>query len=266
MSEQKSIELLAEFDAARITAAKLFRLCNGIPSAVILTRRAIGEALGEPPYDREYIKDHFSELVHDLQIAAYGFYLAAEREICGSVLSAHVRSRATADSSAGALAALKDSFFDLDRFFLSLTQSRRQRAGASFEAVVKTLFEALGYPHTAQPELSGSRPDFVLPSLEHYQVYATDCVIFTCKRTLRERWRQVITEGLTGQAFYLATIDEGISVAELNRMRERNVIVVVPQALKAKHYGATLNVASFENFFDQHLDPAVARWKANGVI
>jgi hypothetical protein len=91
-------------------------------------------------------------------------------------------------------------------------------------------------------------------------------VQFTCKRTLRERWRQVVTEGLTGQAFYLATIDEGISVPELTRMRERNVIVVVPEAIKSSYYLTQLNVISFENFFDHHLDPALGRWKANSVI
>ena len=75
-----------------------------------------------------------------------------------------------------------------------------------------------------------------------------------------------MTEGLTGQAFYLATIDDGLSAAELNKMKDRNVIVVVPTAIKGKSYSTALNVTDFESFFDHHLDPAVKRWKVHGVI
>jgi EcoRII C terminal len=266
MTEPNSAELLAEFDAARKTAQQLFKLCRSIPNGVELTNKAIRERLGEPPFNVTVIKDNFSDLVSELQIAAYGHYLEAEREICGAVLADYVKSGMIDNSADDALASLQKSFFILDRFFLSLTQSRRQRAGASFEVVVQTLFRALGYPYTSQPELSGSRPDFVLPSVDHYSVFATDCIIFTCKRTLRERWRQVVTEGLTGQAFYLATIDEGISTPELTRMKDRNVVVVVPSAIKTANYADQLNVISFESFFDHHLDPALGRWKATGVI
>ena len=266
MSAPTSTELLEEFEAAKDIAKRLFKLCSDIPNGVVLTNKAISERLGSPPYDIGFIKDNFSSLVSELQIAAYGYYLEAEREVCGAVLADYVKSEMHGESAGEALASLQRSFFIFDRFFLSLTQSRRQRAGASFEVVVQTLFGALGYPDTSQSELSGSRPDFVLPSVEHYRAFAADCLIFTCKRTLRERWRQVVTEGLTGQAFYLATIDERISVPELTRMRERNVIVVVPEAIKSSYYLTQLNVISFENFFDHHLDPALGRWKANSVI
>lgn len=264
MTTGGSAALLAEFEAAKIQARQLFAKCaDGIPSAEAVTRQAIEEALGHPPYDVDYVKDNFSSLVADVQVRAYGLYLEAERRVCGAVL-ANFTSKQSGESSDES--ELSESFFVLDRFFLSLTQSRRTRAGSAFETVVTTLFEALQYPYTAQPDLSGSKPDFILPSIGHYGAFAADCLIFTCKRTLRERWRQVITEGMTGQAFYLATIDEGLSQSELQRMKDRNVLVVVPAALKDKCYRAVLNVISFEVFFDHHLDPAVRRWKANGVL
>lgn len=266
MQTPSSSELLAEFDTAKVIAKQLFKVCNTIPNGITLTNLAISERLGEPPYDVDFIKDNFSLLVSELQSSAYGHYLRAEREVCGSVLARYIKSQMHEDTVEESLASLQRSFFIIDRFFLSLTQSRRQRAGASFEVVVQTLFGALGYPYTSQPELSGSRPDFVLPSVAHYHAFAADCLIFTCKRTLRERWRQVVTEGLTGQAFYLATIDEKISVPELTRMKDRNVIVVVPDTIKAQKYLNQLNVISFESFFDHHLDPALSRWKANTVI
>lgn len=267
MNVPTSLELLDEFEAAKKTAQALFRrAAKNMPSAVGVTRQAIQEALGSPPYDIAHIKDNFSALVFDLQMRAYGLYLEAERRACGPILQEYVSSNAGNEGLDGQSHSFADHFFVLDRFCLSLTQSRRTRAGAAFETVVTTLFEALGYPYTPQPELSGSKPDFVLPSVEHYDAFATDCLIFTCKRTLRERWRQVVTEGLTGQAFFLATIDEKLSVAELKRMKDRNVLVVVPAIIKAKRYPDIKNVIDFESFFDFHLDPAVNRWKAHGVI
>ena len=267
MTVPTSLELLAEFEAAKLSASALFRrAAKNMPSAVSITRQAIQEALGSPPYNVTFIKDNFSALVLDLQARAYGLYLEAERRACGPVLAEYVAANQAAGTDNGLPQSLSDAFFVLDRFCLSLTQSRRTRAGAAFETVVTTLFEALRYPYTAQPELSGSKPDFVLPSVAHYEAFATDCLIFTCKRTLRERWRQVVTEGLTGQAFYLATIDEKLSVAELERMKGRNVLVVVPATIKSKCYPGILNVIDFESFFDHHLDPAVKRWAAHGVI
>lgn len=267
MTIASSAALLVEFESAKMQAKKLFAKCAGyMPSAKAVTRQAIAEALGQPPYDLNFVKDNFSSLVADLQVGAYGLYLEAERRVCGAVLEDFILSQGEALNTESSDPLLSQSFFVLDRFFLSLTQSRRTRAGSAFETVVTTLFEALGYPYTAQPDLSGSKPDFVLPNIGHYGAFAADCLIFTCKRTLRERWRQVVTEGMTGQAFYLATIDEGLSRSELQRMKDRNVLVVVPVELKDKCYPAALNVISFEVFFDHHLDPAVNRWKAHGVI
>ena len=123
----------------------------------------------------------------------------------------------------------------------------------------------MGYPYTHQPELIDSRPDYVLPSIAHYNTYAADCIVFTCKRTLRERWRQVVTEGTTS-LFFLATIDDKLSAPELARMQQSRVIVVVPADLKQHKYGDNHNVISFEDFFEHRLDPAVKRWRASGAV
>lgn len=43
---------------------------------------------------------------------------------------------------------------------------------------------------------------------------APDATIFTIKGTLRERWRQIVTEGTRGLGFFLATIDEGMKESQ----------------------------------------------------
>lgn len=158
-------------------------------------------------------------------------------------------------------------FTDLDRFYLSLTQSRKVRAGSAFEIVLKTLFKTLGYPFDEQQVING-KPDFLMPSRNHYDKNPMDCIIFTAKRTLRERWRQIVTEGMRGLGFYLATIDEEISGAQLGEMLNHRIYIVVPENIKNRiaSYRQAPNVITFEDFFRQHLDPAVKRWKENRVI
>jgi len=93
-----------------------------------------------------------------------------------------------------------------------------------------------------------------------------DCIIFTVKRTLRERWRQIVTEGTRGFLFYLATIDESIAGRDLSEIRNHRIYLVVPERIRAETYSDQPNVISFETFFELHLDPAMKRWRKNKII
>ncbi len=95
-----------------------------------------------------------------------------------------------------------------------------------------------------------------------------DCVVFTVKRTLRERWRQIVTEGAPGLGFFLATIDEGIAARDLQEILDSRIILVVPKRVKQSRpdYTAAMNVITFEFFFEHHLDPAMKRWLASNLI
>lgn len=84
----------------------------------------------------------------------------------------------------------------------------------------------------------------------------------------RERWRQIVTEGTRGLGFFLATIDEGIASRDLKEMHTSRIRLVVPERVKGcrDDYKAAPNVITFENFFRDYLDPAMARWKNAGVL
>ncbi len=212
------------------------------------------------------LEANFSKIVSDVQDLAYDRYLGHERAACSVAIRGALEAELDATSSAADVVDLVcANTFTFDRVFLSMAQSRKARAGSTYERVINHLLDAAGYPYEAQPDLKESRPDYVLPSLAHYEQHASDCVLLTCKRTLRERWRQIVTEGTAGQ-FFLATIDSKLSGAELDRMKDRRVIVIVPAPIKSKRYESALNVISFEAFLEHYLDPAVTRWKSAGVI
>ena len=236
-----------------------------IPLGSEIAARAVAKGLNGRIGNVDWIKANFSSLVEQVQIGAYEEYKQAERS-AGAATIAEVFMGLLKDHSAEDTVRLFGAYFPaLDRFFLGLTQSRRRRAGKTFEYLIKELFLALDYPFTSQPIING-QPDFLLPSIEHFERFATDCIIFTVKRTLRERWRQIVTEGTRGLGFFLATIDENVAERDLAEMLRSRVTLVVPERIKSQTYENARNAISFEYFFRFYLDPAMERWREAGVL
>lgn len=220
-------------------------------------------------YNKEQIKDNFDSLIYETEKEAYQIYLTHEQKYGELVFSAFIEylyANGEIESLDDIDSVLGKYFYSFDRFFLSLRQSRATRAGKTFEGITKNLFKVLDYPFEEQVTIDGSTPDFLMPSAEYYNMNAPDCIIFTSKRTLRERWRQIVTEGTRGLGFYLATIDDKISKAQLDEMLKHRIYIVVPEEVRKKHYDDAINVLSFKKFFHDSLDPAVKRWRRNGII
>jgi hypothetical protein len=238
-----------------------------IATGAVIVSNATQDMLGEHRGDPEWIKANFSALVEGIQKRAYEIYLVSEHAAGGTALRNVFSRIVDSDNADAVLSALEENFVALDRFFLGLTQGRRPRAGSAFELVIKDLFTELSYPFTARPNIDG-RPDFVLPSVDRYRVNPLDCVVFTVKRTLRERWRQIVTEGTRALGFYLATIDEKVSAGDLRDMVRSKIHLVVPKRIKLEVplYSSAGNVIDFETFFEHHLDPAMRRWASGGTV
>jgi hypothetical protein len=257
VSAQESLreQLIASFKAS-------------IPSGLTIAERAIDRATARRKADPKWIKRNFSKLIEQVQVDAYRVYLEAEksaaRKAFAKTFLPQLRKTASPEE---VIKLLGDNFYALDKFFLSLTQGRRPRAGSAFELLIRRLFLRLGYPFTLRPIING-QPDFVLPSIEHFEAHAMDAIIFTAKRSLRERWRQIVTEGTRGLGFFLATIDEKVAKRDLKEMRISRITLVMPKRIKEcrSDYRKAANVITFEDFFKFHLDPAMKRWRAKRVI
>ncbi|MBI3795338.1 MAG: hypothetical protein HY280_11540 [Nitrospinae bacterium] len=239
-----------------------------IPSPSKVINDAIKIKLGPHSGDATYIKKNFSKLVEGLQIDAYHLYLKAEEKEGKKAIREHLESKLNPKATTkDVIDEASKMFKELDRFFLSLTQSRRPRAGMAFEVILRTLFKSLNYPFDEQQVING-KPDFLMPSRKHYDKNAMDCIIFTAKRTLRERWRQIVTEGVRGKCFYLATIDENVSEDQLDEMKANRIYLVMPDDIKKRtpNYLDADIIISFEEFFQHHLDPLIVRWKDKGIV
>lgn len=154
------------------------------------------------------------------------------------------------------LRALVKEFRRLDGLFLSAAQTRKSRAGRSFEHHVQRLLLDGRIHHEPQIVFGGRRPDFVLPdahALNH--AHGREALILSLKTTLRERWKQLGLERRHAEVF-LATVDDRVSAQAIADMQDNGIVLVVPESLKtAKEacYEKAAGVISFRTFFDEHV-------------
>ena len=217
--------------------------------------------------DASEIKDRFNEIFTTTLSKVYKMYQEYERNAGKVALVRTVAERLPTGSAMDLAVYLGDRFNGIDEYCLSLGQGRKSRAGATIEDVVEKLFVQLGYEFDTQPLVNG-KPDFIFPSKAQYEENANQTIVFTTKRTARERWRQIITEGARGAQLFLGTIDPDITSHQLSEMNDHRVWVVVPQDMKNKipDYKNAPNVIPYREFFDDWLDPAMERWKRRGII
>ena len=253
-----------------ITSLKDFATDKGItlPDQGSIIAKAQANIIDRYHYSPADIKDNFDSLIEETEKEAHNVYLDCEKEYGEDVIMTflqHLIDTGEVPTLERLPSVLKKYYKILDGFYLSLANGRKSRAGKSFETIHNGLFRTLGYPFEEQVQIDG-KPDFLMPSAAHYHQDPSDCIIFTAKRTLRERWRQIVTEGTRGHRFFLATIDEDLSDSQLRDMHDNRISIVCPKSIKEAKYPDVLNVLSFKQFFDDHLDPSITRWRRNHVI
>ena len=214
------------------------------------------------------IKSGFSEYLLDIERETHRVFLEKQENAGRPALKQYLEEKTSESSTkVDVINAVTDSFNVLIAFFLSLSQARRARAGSAFEFIIKDLFKRLDYPFDEQEVING-KPDFLFPSRVHFDRNPMDCIIFTVKRKVRERWRQIVTEGTRGLGFFLATIDKDVSRKQLKEMLANRIHLVLPATTLAEKqdYQQSVNAISFEDFFANWLDPAMNRWRKNKII
>ncbi|AQW82916.1 type II restriction endonuclease [Campylobacter pinnipediorum] len=154
---------------------------------------------------------------------------------------------------------------------LSNTQSRRSRAGKTFEYTIYYIYEYLGYPYNAQSQIGknafsnmglGKIVDSILPSADAFSEFRNQCIIGSMKTTLRERWQEVVEEINRSNLpnIYLLTTDNNISENQIKQMREHNIILVVNKEVKDTFLNYR-NVISFETYLTTNIPQVLKYWE-----
>ncbi|AIG30887.1 hypothetical protein IA01_10610 [Flavobacterium psychrophilum] len=161
------------------------------------------------------------------------------------------------------------------RLSLSNTQSRRSRAGKSFEAIIYKIYENLGYEYDSQSKVGrktfdtlglGKKVDSILPNIKCYAERRNKTIIGTMKTSLRERWQEVAEEIERTKIpeIHLLTADESIPKSKAQEMANHNIIVVTYEwvansvALKSMK-----NIISFEEYLFEEIPNILKFWNEN---
>lgn len=154
---------------------------------------------------------------------------------------------------------------------LSTTNSRRSRAGSTFEKIIERMVDLMGYPYANQSILGdkfyksaglGKMVDIIIPGPDEYLKNRAKCVLVTMKTTLRERWQEVVEEVNRTNIpnIYLLTIDEGISQNIADNLKPYNIQIVLYDSIKEKTFKECDNVKGYKEFFNKEIKHYVDYW------
>lgn len=161
------------------------------------------------------------------------------------------------------------------RLSLSNTQSRRSRAGKSFEAIIYKIYENLGYEYDSQSKVGrktfdtlglGKKVDSILPNIKCYAERRNKTIIGTMKTSLRERWQEVAEEIERTKIpeIHLLTADESISKSKAQEMANHNIIVVTYEwVANSDTLKSMKNIISFEEYLFEEIPNILKFWNEN---
>ncbi|WP_332659714.1 type II restriction endonuclease [Brevundimonas sp.] len=120
-------------------------------------------------------------------------------------------------------------------FSLSVQNRRKARAGQALENHLEAVFLAQGirFARGAQTE-NRNKPDFLFPGAVEYADAAfpeARLTMLGAKSTLKDRWRQVLSEARRIDQKHLLTLEPGISENQTGEMQAKSLQLVVPRRL-----------------------------------
>lgn len=246
---------------------------------------------------KKLLKDNkLSEVILHLREYAYEEYLKEESLFNGVILKEISQQF---DAPRDIFEKLSSSFFDLNiqkksdfqeklidlfgnyagaispyiyQLCLSNTQSRRSRAGKTFEGIIYFLYENFGYTFNSQAQVGrktfsslglGKIVDSILPSVEAFNERRDKTIIGSMKTTLRERWQEVVEEVSRSNipCIYLLTVDDDISENKAVQMGNHNIVLVVLNSVKNQpHLKDKRSIINFENYFLEEIPNVMKYW------
>ncbi|VFU08872.1 type II restriction endonuclease [Methylocella tundrae] len=124
-------------------------------------------------------------------------------------------------------------------FSLSVQNRRKSRAGQSLENHLETVFKAHGLRYARGTMTEGkSKPDFLFPGDAEYQDAAfppEKLTLLGSKSTCKDRWRQVLSEGVRVHDKHLVTLEPSISENQTDEMKTHRLQLVLPKAIHATY-------------------------------
>ncbi|MBX3505021.1 MAG: type II restriction endonuclease [Parvibaculum sp.] len=121
-------------------------------------------------------------------------------------------------------------------FSLSVQNRRKSRAGAALENHLEKIFADNGIRFSRGVVTENkNKPDFLFPGIDEYRDPAypeARLTMLGSKSTLKDRWRQVLSEAARIPDKHLLTLEPGISENQTSEMRAKALQLVVPASIQ----------------------------------
>lgn len=121
-------------------------------------------------------------------------------------------------------------------FSLSVQNRRKSRAGHALENHLEALFIAhkLRFARGVETE-NRNKPDFLFPGQAEYRdpsFPAARLTMLGAKSTLKDRWRQVLSEATRIETKHLLTLEPSVSANQTDEMQVKHLQLVVPISIQ----------------------------------
>ena len=221
-----------------------------MPNLQKILNSAIDSVQNETPnmLKPEYIKQHFSECVIVLERKAFNIYLKNEEDLFLSIIEEWVSqneelieeiNRKSLPPTDFTKEVCKYFYPMVQRMEFDSSQTRKSRGGKSFEHIIEYLLKTIDVP-CQKPSKEArkilKRVDLVVPDQKTAIKRPDNAFFLSCKRTLRERWKQAIPERKPSWRVFLLTIDENLPEDKAIEIDALGMIVYVKDELKDKSH------------------------------
>lgn len=254
------------------------RKVGGLPSSTEIIREAF-EVMGYSPeaFGPEQVRRRFNELLYAVFQGALPVLESHEERTYAATIAPALMKEYPEQLTAAEVVAEREGFSAgvnylmglwypvLRSCFLSISQSRKSRGGKDFELQIEGLLTLAGFPYEKQ--IRGDRTDLVLPSEVVYRDNPNIGVIVSAKRTLRERWREVVEELMKLRApnVYLFTADHDITTSVAQNITGHNIYLVVWDDLKAAKLGDISRALGYTEWATGTMEVMRQRWPSAGA-
>ncbi|MDH5696784.1 MAG: type II restriction endonuclease [Dehalococcoidia bacterium] len=200
-----------------------------IPSVDAILEEAMGNLQISTMPQEKVLKD-FGNFVSELESEAWGIYKKHENAAFKKLVRIIREGKHTlADDE------LETLVTATRRLEFVAGQMRKARGGVTFQKIIQKLLNLAGVPcETPHKETKKvlRRIDLVSPTADMGKSMPDKAIFLAVKRTLRERWKQVVPEQMKGARLYLVTINGECSAEKAQEIKEAGLIAYVPEHLK----------------------------------
>ena len=224
---------------------------TGIPSTEHLVSETIERIKKDKPgsLDAANVEKKFSDVTEMVFYSTYDTYKKYEsdafRKSREKVLESSSKQSFTRGDVEKMLKENSETAITMEK---SMSQSRKTRAGLTFEVITKLLFQTLDIPcekiTTADKARGLKLIDIVVPDRETARSKPDKATFLSLKTTLKDRWKLTQVDQMQGQRTYLVTIlqrdkngrNENIATSKVEEINRGGVIIYLPDYIKDEKF------------------------------